>query len=153
MLVKPTYPMMLHIASRLREEDKREQNALRWDDTDQALAATMMNFGSPAWIACAENPLEPVYAFGLTPLRPGVWSLWGFGTDRWPHVALKVTRWARRVIVPSLPEMGHRVECYCLASKVSAHRWLERFGAVEEGTLRGYGRNGEDFKLFSWTKG
>lgn len=153
MLVKPTYPMMLHITSRLRDADKREQDALRWDSNEQALAADMLALGSPSWIACAVDPLEPVYAFGLTPVRPGVWAMWGFGTNRWPDVALKVSRWCRRVIQPSAPKMGHRIECYVLAEKESAHRWIERFGGVCEGTLRGYGKNGEDFKLYAWTKG
>lgn len=39
-----------------------------------------------------------------------------------------------------------------MAKHVSAHRWLVRMGAKEQGVLECYGRNGEDFLLFNWTR-
>jgi hypothetical protein len=152
MLVKPTYATLLHITTRLRPLDQREVQAIQWDDSPENIAKHAYEMGQPSWVVCAKNPLEPAYAFGLTADRPGVWSVWGFGTNRFPEVALSVTRWCYRAIVPALPKIGHRVECYCLAEKTDAHRWLERLGGVEEGTLRGYGRNGEDFKIFAWRR-
>jgi hypothetical protein len=134
----------------MRDMDAREIYALRWVDDPERLAAEVLDLGGPSYI-CTARDGEPVYAFGLTPHRPGVWTIWGFSTDRWPEVIKPVSRFIRKVIVPSiLGPLAHRVECVTIAEKIAGHKWLKWIGAEHEATLRGYGRNREDYFLFTW---
>jgi len=150
MLVKPSLPAVLHVARHMREIDRREVFSLRWTDSEEALAEDLMRIGGPAWIATAKDR-EPVYAFGLAPHRPGVWTVWGFGTDRWPEVMAPVTRFIKRVLLPAmLIDNAHRVDCVSLLDKVAGHRWLEYLGAERESLLKEYGRNREDYFMYVW---
>lgn len=150
MLVDPHIDAMLHITHRLRPLDEKEVFAIRYDNDPSKLADDFMASCSPGWIACDDRTREPIYAFGMYPLRPGVWSMWGFGTPHWPRVALSVTRMFRKVLCPIASDLGHRFECICLAEKTDAIRWLKHIGLEEEAHLRGFGRNGEDYKLLVW---
>ena len=56
-------------------------------------------------------------------------------------------------MMPKIAGAGaHRAECMSLASLADNHRWLEMLGARREATLRGFGKNGEDFHLYAWLK-
>ena len=82
---------------------------------------------------------------------PGVWSMYLFATPHFQQVAWDTTRHIRRVMLPALALAGaHRAEARSAVSHVEAHAWLERLGAKREATLKGYGRNKEDFSLFVW---
>ena len=47
---------------------------------------------------------------------------------------------------------AHRLECRSMEGHVEAQRWLETIGATREATLHGYGREGEDFHVYTWEK-
>src|SRR5262245_8415003 len=148
MLVKPTIEAVYYIATHMRPIDRLEVFALRWSSSEAALAAAVMERGPLSWIATAADG-EPVYACGIVPDRPGCWSLWGFSTERWPEVVRQVSRKILREF-PVLHEHWHRIDVMTLAEKIEGHAWLRRLGAVETADLPGYGRNGEDYKLFTW---
>lgn len=150
MLVEPTYEAQLFIAQNMREIDEREVYALRWSDSPDALVRAVRARGQLQWVATARDG-TPVYTMGVAPLWPGVWTLWGFSTDRWPEVMFTVTRYIRQNMLPMIgTEFAHRIDCMSLAAKVEGHKWLKFLGAEECAHLAGYGRNGEDFKLFTW---
>jgi hypothetical protein len=48
-----------------------------------------------------------------------------------------------------LRETAHRLQCVSLASRIHAHRWYRPLGLRLEGTLAGYGVNGEDALMYS----
>lgn len=149
MLVEPCMHNLLHVVRRMRPLDRREVFALQWSDNEEVLAQKLIE-RQPNWVYCADDG-EPVYAFGTSMVRPGVQSLWGFATDRWPEIAVRMTRVLRRNIRPWMKADGiHRIDCLSIVDKIDGHHWLKYLGAVEEATLHAYGRNGEDFKLFAW---
>lgn len=93
----------------------------------------------------------PTAALGACLVRPGVFSVWMFATNDWPHVAAGVTRWCHRALRPTLLRSGaHRAECQSLASHATAHRWLERFGFTREAVMPGWGKRRETFVQFAW---
>jgi len=64
-----------------------------------------------------------------------------------------ITRFFYQVLGPNVAAAGAwRVEARPLAGNELAIRWLERLGATQRCDLRGYGKNGEDFLLFDWTR-
>jgi hypothetical protein len=57
------------------------------------------------------------------------------------------------VLGPQVAARGAwRVEARALAANDLALRWLARLGATQRCLLPGYGRNGEDFFLYDWTR-
>ena len=139
-----------HVCAHMRALDRAEIVATRADDDAPAVAdatMTLARFGGVAWW----ND-EPVAVACAMPLWPGVWSVGMYATDRWPRVARATTRWIASHLMPDLIAAGaHRAECRSLATHVTAHRWLERLGAMREGTLADCGRNRETFYLYAWT--
>ncbi len=100
---------------------------------------------------CALLDSQPVQAFGLYPATPAgnVLIAWAFGTRFRRRSIPAVTRWMRERILVAFAGGATRVESRASASHVGASRWLRGLGASEV-PLRGFGRGGEDFILFSW---
>ncbi|MGI9305772.1 MAG: hypothetical protein ACR2P5_00545 [Gammaproteobacteria bacterium] len=93
---------------------------------------------------------EVLMLIGADWLRSGVIRTWSLSTTRWPTHVKTVTRDVRRMLDIMINAMAvHRIEIVSLATRTDAHRWFERLGFECEGTLRGYGIDANDFKLFA----
>jgi hypothetical protein len=148
-LIDLNYGNLLYIAKKMRAEDREEIYATRWNNDPEELSASAMIIPDMSWIAAHNG--EPVAAFGAIPIHPRVWSVWMFSTDKWPKVALGVTRFIKKTMIPSLKATGAlRAECKSHFRHSVAHKWLEMLGATKESTLENYGKNGEDFYLYKW---
>lgn len=102
----------------------------------------------PAWVLTADN--EPIVIAGFDMLRPGVWQDWMFSTPvAWEKHWRTVTKYCRKTMDAMLQSGAHRLQCVSLASRIHAHRWYRPLGLVLEGTLHGYGVNGEDAFMFA----
>ena len=146
-----TFERALQVALRMREWDKKEIYATRWHNDPAALARDCARCGTFGWIA--EKDGVPVSVIGAVPVHPGVWSVFMFATDSFQQISLSLTKFVKRVIIPALKATGaHRAECLSLAGHVEAHRWLELLGAHREGEKRAFGKGGEDFVSFVWSR-
>lgn len=153
------YEPLLYIVQNMREKDRYEILATLYEmETDEANeliarmtldAATKMGIG---WIGYRGD--EPIAALGMSMMHPNVAQVWMFATDRWPLVALSLTKFAKKTIIRLLKDSGtHRAQCFSIESHGVAHRWLDMLGATEECEVPNYGRNGESFHLFAWSEG
>jgi RimJ/RimL family protein N-acetyltransferase len=62
-----------------------------------------------------------------------------------------MTRWSLDYVIPILRQAGyHRGEAYVLAENTDSRRWIELLGGEIEAVLKGFGRNREDFLLYTW---
>src|SRR5690242_9422527 len=113
-------PALLYIASNMREWDRREIYATRWDDNPEKLADDCLKYGF-GWVFVDDHPIAAV---GAAPMHPGVWSVWCFGTDEFKKAGLGLTKHIKRVIIPTLAEkMGaHRAQCFSIEGHVDAQR-------------------------------
>jgi hypothetical protein len=142
---------LLFVVQNMRQRDRSEVFATRWDDSSESLTDDLIAGGEFAWIAGV--PGKPIAAFGAAPVWNGVWAVWMVATDDWPEVALEVTRFIKRVMIQTLKDIGaHRAECRSWEGHPQAHRWLEMLGAKKESEIENFGRNGERFYLYCWTK-
>lgn len=148
-LTKPDRKALLYIVDNLRTADREELNALTfYPDRAEVLADEVASWGPFAFVGWHDG--RPVGAAGATEMWPGVWSFWMFGTDDIPKVGLEMTRLIKRRIFPLLFDLGmHRGEARSIHSHQWAHRWLKTLGFNYEATLRGFGKNGEDFLVFT----
>ena len=153
MIVQPiTFDAAYYVATRMRALDAEEIYACRWRDDPTEVAASAAARGPLAWAAGRDG--EPIACIGVLEVWPGMWEAWMFATDRFDEIGKPLTRFARRVIIPSLQTAGaRRVQCHSMEGHVVAHRWLESFGAVHEHTVRRFGRGGQDFRLYALPTG
>jgi len=141
------------VARNMRERDFQEISALRYDDDRNEMAYNITNQISEFETVYVVGDTEPVAIVSYLPVRPGVWNLGMFATDRFKSVGLYLTKRIIRDIIPALDRAkAHRVEAFSIEGYDEVHSWLDFLGLEEECTLGGYGKNGEDFKVFSWVR-
>lgn len=148
---EPTFAACHRVACNLRERDKAELFATRWSNSPAELAQTAVHTGAFRWSACLDGTPEAL--IGAMPRWPGVWSAWAYGTDEWPRVVGALTRHVRRFMLPALFNAGaHRVDAFALEEHEDARKWLSFLGAEENNTLDKWGKNGETFVCYVWTR-
>jgi hypothetical protein len=142
----------LYVARHMRDADRRELYALRWDDRPETIAAAVMASPENGWVMALDG--VPVAVVGALPMWPGVWSVYFFATPDLTKIQFSLTRHVKKVMMPALLEAGaHRVECHSLKGRDDTQAWLRALGArQQEGELVDYGRNRETFLIFYWTR-
>lgn len=139
-----------HIVQNLRDNDRRELLATSFLDDPLEIAR---HYGQErfAWVFGLERPIAYM---GASARWPGMWCPFMLATDEFGQIGLSLTKWAVRVMIPSLDRMGaRRLEAVSMADHHTAHRWMGFFGMKPEARLRQFGKGGEDFILFGWSRG
>lgn len=133
-------------------QSSRDEMFLASPHEDPLVLANVLNTRPGiSWVEYHEG--LPAAIIGAWPMHPGVWGLYGLGTDHYAAVLKKVTRHGLQVMLPAIWATGaHRLQALSPATHEENHRWMLRLGAAEEATLRHYGKNGEDVKVFAWLK-
>jgi hypothetical protein len=140
-----------YVCRNLRDRDAEEIFATRFHDDPDQLASEIATVREYSWCAVVDH--EPVAIIGAYEKWPGVWSVFAFGTDRWPEVVLTLTKHVRRVMIPELFERGAiRADCHALETHDDARRWLTALGAKEGPGLDNFGKNGQSFVCYCWTR-
>lgn len=141
----------LSVARRMRDADRREVHACRWNNDDDGLAYDVVMYDTHMkWVADWNG--TPTALIGAVNIWPHVWSVFMVATDDFHHIGFPLTRFVKRDMIPGIKMLGaKRAEARSMASHVTAHRWLKALGATQEATLRNFGKNGEDFVVFAWT--
>jgi hypothetical protein len=147
-----TYDTAVRVAHNMRERDREEFGAVA--PVDQASLASWLGnrMGGRDGLLCARaDDYEPVCIGGAVEVRPGSATLLFYGTERFPEIALPMTRFIRRHYFPSLAAAGtHRIECVTLDSYHEMQRWLEALGLARESTIPAYGKHREAFAMYAW---
>lgn len=141
----------VRVAVDMRDIDRREICALQCIDDPEIIvraALHLPHIGATVW-----RGDDPICALGAALLWPGVASVFMFATDRWREVALETTRFAKKTLLPALCDAGvHRLQCHSLAEHTTAHAWLRFLGADREVPEPEYGKNREDYVLFTMSR-
>ena len=153
------YEPLLYITHNMREKDRAEILSTLYEMTraEATELITQMTLDASTksgigWIGYRGG--EPIAVLGLTMMHPNVAQVWMYATDRWPLVALSLTKFAKKTIIPLLKDSKtHRAQCFSIEGHEVAHRWLKMLGATEECVAPNYGGNGEAFHLFAWSEG
>ncbi len=141
------------VTANLRDED-RQEIFCQWIDEDTETFSRAVVDCTPHHRYVALENGNPTAVFGVTYQHPGLWGAWAYGTKRLRRAVPAITRYLCNVLAPKLLNAGaNRVEVRTLVDHDIAHRWLERLGAVREGLLPEYGKNGETFVLYVWRRG
>lgn len=144
-----------YVAERMRESDFREFSAVSFARDRRQLAELMTKiYGEHPGGICAYSGDEPVAVGAMVEGRPNVVTLMFFATDALNEIAIPLTRFIRNNLFPRYREEGiHRIECISIDGHTAAHRWIRLLGLEREtGPMLGYGKNGETFFQFAWTR-
>lgn len=95
---------------------------------------------------------EPVSIIGVSRMWGGVVNVWMFATNKFNLIKIALTKFVKRIFIPIFVKEARitRAQCFSMVGHTAAHSWLRVLGAESEGVAKGYGKNGEDFTLFSW---
>ena len=143
--------MIEFVAANMREPDRTEIFATRWTDDPIEFAKSIHPLNKFMW--CAVRDGVPCAVWGAVPQWPRIWTAFAFGTDDWAKVALTMTKHIRGFMLPALIRAkAHRVSAATHSAHTEAHRWLESMGAVREQPMAHYGKGGELFFNYVWTR-
>lgn len=139
----------LQVLGKLPDDEVDQFEAFTGEKFDVERVASVYSLREgPAWVLTVEG--QPIVIAGFDMLRPGVWQDWLFSTPvAWEKHWRLVTKMSRKVMDAMLQSGAHRLQCVSLASRIHAHRWYRPLGLRLEGTLHGYGVNGEDALIFA----
>lgn len=143
------------ICINMRESDRTEVFGILPHDSPLQLAYEAAHLirnkgrGRIAW-----HDGKPAAVAALTEDHPGTWTAWMFGTDDFKACAVELLRWFRKEANEILTVCeGRRLHADSRFDHHEAHKMLKALGAVEEVTLRKYGKDGADYIRFVWFNG
>ncbi|CAM5776279.1 hypothetical protein LMIY3S_05448 [Labrys miyagiensis] len=140
------------VAANMRAVDWREIRAVFPASSTEIGAALYEASPELAWTAWLDG--DPVCAFGVSRLLPGLGSGWAYGTPRMPAAMRAATRFLLARVRPRLVNEGfRRIEVRSAVDHDLSHAWLEKLGFQREGVARDYGTGGLDFVTFAATRG
>lgn len=147
----PSIVDILQVCWKLRADEREQVEAYTGQPYDpEALAVQLACKIGPAWYMREDESGEVLALAGFDEIRPGVYQDWMCGTDAaWERYGKKLTRATLKAMNAMLDGDVHRLQCVSLASRIQAHEWYAVLGLAPEGTLKGYGANGEDFIMFA----
>ncbi len=138
-----------YVAAHMRASDRAEIEC----QIDEWNAATIAAMSLRDLAYVVELNGNPEAAFGCGQVRRGYWIAWSWGTDRLAKCLPTMLRFITEQLQPAVFDAGaQRVEARALASHKRARRFLERIGGHLRCDLPAYGKNGEDFVLYDWTR-
>lgn len=149
---EPNAATLGHIVSNLRPGDREEALAVCWaDDTDEILLRLLALRKGLTWVFGRD---EPIAAIGIREKWPAAWEIWMLATPRFPEIALSLSKFVRRSLLPMVfNELDARhIDCHSIATHRAAHDWIVSFGAEQHGPEKcEHGKRGEAFKEFRLT--
>jgi hypothetical protein len=148
-LTAPDYDAVLYVVRNMRAADKEEIYALRWHESPEAVAGEVMARPEMTWVAYHDG--VPTAVLGGVEVNPGVWRIHCFGTDYWSKIAISLTRFVKKKMLPLLFDefKARRLEADSHWSHMEAHRWMEICGAEREGVRRALGKDGSDYVTYT----
>jgi RimJ/RimL family protein N-acetyltransferase len=148
-VVDATLRDLSYIAAHMRASDRAEVEA----QIDEWSAVTVAALSLRDFAYVVELNGNPEAAFGCGQVRKGYWIAWSWGTDRLTKCLPVMIPFIKEQLQPAVYEAGAlRVEARALASHQQARRFLERIGGSFRCVLPAYGKNGEAFVLYDWTR-
>lgn len=148
-VVDATLRDLSYVAAHMNERDRAEVEC----QIDEWSAAHVAAMCLRDFAYVVELNGNPEAAFGCGQVRRGYWIAWSWGTDRLAKCLPTMIPFITEQLQPAVYEAGAlRVEARALASHRQARRFLERIGGTLRCELPAYGKNGEPFVLYDWTR-
>lgn len=118
-----------------------------------AVAKSVMAAANFSWVAWADG--KPVTVFGALEVHKGVWQTYLLTTPEFRKIAIPLTRFAKRTVMPLLFDTlgARRLEALLHEDNVFIHRWVEALGAKREYVKPNYAPDGAAYYGYAICKG
>jgi len=137
------------VALAMRERDLAEFSAALPVHRRLDVAANLaLRYGGRDDVLVGAVGGEPICIGGTVQVNDAIHLLF-FATDKFPTIAVSITRFIRNELFPRFFAAGiNRVECASIEGYDHAHRWLRLLGLKDAGRAEFTGRGGEAFVHF-----
>lgn len=142
-----------YVLGNLRPGDEREVRCLIPDGTKMyEVAWNQLQASRECYVAYRKD--QPAMTFGVCQgISCASLIVWALGTPQARMVIPAVSRFMVLDVLARYVDAGYvSMEARSIATHVEAHRWMRALGAVAEGKPYPYGKGGERFITFRWTK-
>lgn len=149
--LSPSQEDILSVIDDMRSEDVEELEAWGFVPDDMRMVVTASNV-SDSNVAYLDD--RPVFAWGLSKQRDGVFALWGVGTSDTRRIIRPLTRFGKTEWLPSIFASGlvRRIDVHVPLKSSHSWSWLMWLGCKIETRLRYFGAQGEEFLLLAYTE-
>ncbi len=138
-----------YICAHMRAVDRAEVEC----QVDEWNATTIAAMSLRDFAYVVELNGNPEAAFGAGQVRKGYWIAWSWMTMRGVRCVPTMINYITGQLQPDVYAAGAlRVEARAMKSHHQAHRFLKRIGGHLRCDLPAYGKGGEDFVLYDWTR-
>jgi hypothetical protein len=154
-IMRPTLIDLLQLAAQARDDERAQYEALVGEPWHAENVAHHLYGRIGHKFGLYGDDGTPIAVGGWDPVLDGVWQAWMIGSDEgWTRHWFPITRAARRVMRTLFNSDGaRRLQVNVLESRVKACEWYVRgLGMTHEGTMRGFGVNGENVATFARLK-
>lgn len=121
-------------------------------NTDNPLELGVMIHGTlnkqgDAWIGWFNG--RPVAAMGIFEQWQGCWQAWSLGTDRYYAAVIHFRERFETAYDNAKIKGLRRLEAKSIVGHTQAHHLMRKWGFEQEGILRKYGKDGDDYIQFA----
>jgi len=139
------------VLANLRPMDDIELRCQLPDGVKMHEVAYGLLMASDAFAALEDD--QPIAVFGTNFMTPACRGVWALGTRRARRAIPAITRFMTGEYAAQLIAAGVlSLEARSHADHAAAHRWMHSTGAVRVDPCFPYGKNGEPFVVFRWTR-
>ena len=150
------------VAYNARERDFQELSSVAWVDgrervakdiTSRYMIFRQLHPEKTSLQAACDRSGKAFAIFGWVRLRPSTASLVLFATPDFTHFRkgfLRASKAMWRTVLADNDIL--RVDCQTLEGYQEIHSWLELLGLRREATMPKFGKQGETFVTFAWTR-
>lgn len=140
-----------YVTANLAPDDRREVMCQVPDGSKTYELAYALLHSGDAFCALIDD--LPVAAFGTSPITVACYSVWMVGTKHARRAVPAITRHMMNDHGQVILDRGAQsMEARSIAGHHRAHRWMVRCGAVRVDPPYPFGKNGEMFYTFRWTR-
>lgn len=139
-----------YVMACLRPSDLEEVLCQVPDTVKMHEMAYHLLMGSDAYVASYNG--QPAMFFGTSPINAACLSVWALGTRHMHRTVPAVTRFLIDHLEDRMAQGYHTMEARSLMDHTMAHRWIIGAGGRASGEPFVFGKDGEKFLLFRWTK-
>lgn len=144
-----TREAVLNSAKRISNIDKIDLGMLSFEENIEDICLSLLNMCDTSgycWVFSYNGQPEAFY--GVCETLPGIWSVFGFGTENFYKIKYTVTKFIKRRVIPIL--IAKKARRAVALVRGDGNRWLDLLGAKIEVVLKNWGKDGSNYTMLTW---
>lgn len=144
-----TREAVLNSAKRISNLDKIDLGMLSFEENIEDICLSLLDMcdnSGYCWVFSYNNQPEAFY--GVCETLPGIWSVFGFGTENFYKIKYTVTKFIKRRVIPIL--IAKKARRAVALVRGDGNKWLQNLGAKIEVVLKNWGKDGSNYTMLTW---